>query len=362
MLRQLDIWNKYRGSKNEMKRILIYSISLLLLGCGNNNKEERDSLKGTNSIGMTREEYMNSLDSVELQNSLVFWAPDTAFATNADLLLLLDTLYQHVRMEDFPSEVKMEEKWMADYRSRLVAYYDSSYGKDTLSIFAKADSVLNEGERLLELGCSWTTMEMIVNNDAQYTLDRCREYGLLTQLINNCETDEAKKLVYKEWALYERMLKKIGLIAANMVTLNYWGGSISGPLRIAAYLQLSQSRRNMYQTLLNIVNSDGWDATGVYPENAKRLRFDSFDTAIKRIEKEADKLYAEFEGKERNEGFDETIIKTKSAMQELKPIVDEWIVLLDKLDDALTRDGSRHSVERAASYMLMKWASIVTDN
>ena len=42
---------------------------------------------------MTREGYMNSLDSVELQNSLVFWAPDTAYSTNADLLLLLDTLF-----------------------------------------------------------------------------------------------------------------------------------------------------------------------------------------------------------------------------------------------------------------------------
>jgi hypothetical protein len=205
-------------------------------------------------------------------------------------------------------------------------------------------------------------MEMIVNNDAQFTLDRCQEYGLLTQLVNSCETNKAKELVYKEWTLYEQMLRKIGLVVANMVSLNYWGGSICGPLRTASYLQLSQSRRDMYQTLLNIVTSDGWDNTGVYPENAKRLLFDSFDTAIKRIEKEADKLYAEFEGKERSEGFDETIRETKSAMQELKPIVYEWIVLLDELDNALTSDGNRHSVERAASYMLMKWTSIVTEN
>ena len=344
-----------------MKKILIYCMSMLLLGCGNNTKEEHNSLKGTNSTGMTREEYMNSLDSVELQNSLVFWAPDTAYSTNADLLLLLDTVYQHVRMEEFLSEVKLEEKWMADYRSRLGAYYDSSYGRDTLSIFAKADSVLNEGVRLLELGNSWSTMEMIVNNDAQYTLDRCREYGLLTQLVNSCETNEAKELVYQEWALYERMLKEMGLIAANIVTLNYWGGSITGPLRTAAYLQLSQLRRDMYQTLLNIVNSDGWDNTGVYPENAKRLLFDCCDAAIKRIEKEADELYKEFEDKERSEELDEDIRETKSAMQELKPIMDEWIVLLDKLDYGLTSDGNRHSVERAASYMLIKWASIVTE-
>jgi hypothetical protein len=45
----------------------------------------------------------------------------------------------------------------------------------------------------------------------------------------------------------------------------------------------------------------------------------------------------------------------------LKPIVDEWVELLDKLDAALTHDGNRHHVERAASYMLIMWASIVTE-
>ena len=336
---------------------------MLILGCGNVTKVERYGLKGKNSTGLTRDEYLNSLDSVAVLNSLIFWTSDTAYTTNADLLFLLDSLYQHVRKDEFPSEVRTEEKWMANYRLRLNAYYDSSYGKDSLSIFIKADSVLNEGISLLELGCRWSTREVVVNNVAQYTFDRCREYGLLTQLVNCCETDEARELVYQEWALYEQMLRKMGLIAENMVSLQYWGGSITGPLGTAAYLQLSQTRRDMYQTLLEIVdvNSKGWDDTGVYPENAKRLLFDCCDTAIIKIEEDMDEFYREFEGKERDKRIDETIRETKTATKELKPIVDEWIVLLDKLDDALTHDYNRHSVERTASYMLMKWASIVTE-
>ena len=265
-------------------------------------------------------------------------------------------LYQHVRMEDFPSEVKMEEKWMSGYLSRLVTYYDLSYENDTLSIFTKADSVLNEGARLLELVSSRSTMEMIVNNSAQYILDRCREYGLLTQLINSCETNEAKEFVYKEWSLYEQMLKRIGVVAANMVNLNYWGGSITGPLETASYMRISQSRRDMYQTLLNIVNNEEWDNTGVYPENAEQLLFDCCDTAIKRIEKESDELY------ERSESFNETIKETRNSIEELRPIIKEWVKLLDKLDYEITHDYSRHHVERAASFMLIKWASIVTEN
>ena len=50
------------------------------------------------------------------------------------------------------------------------------------------------------------------------------------------------------------------------------------------------------------------------------------------------------------------------AIQTLRPFVKERIELLDKLDDELTHDYSRYSIERAASYKLKKWANIVTDN
>lgn len=310
---------------------------------------------------MTKDEYLNSLDSAELSNSLVYWTSDTAYSTNAELLLLLDTLYQHVSADNFPSEVKKEEKWMSDYRSRLVAYYDAhTQGKDSLSQYAKADSVLNEGARLLELGCKWSTMEMIVNSGITLTFDECREYGLLTQLVNSCESDEAKDLVYKEWHVYERMLGKIGIIASNMVELNYWGGSIIGPVCTAKYLQISQSRRDMYQTLLNIINSDEWDSTGVDLENAERLLFGCCSTSLKGIVKESDE-YLEGNGEESRRVYAETIKGTEYEISELRPIVKEWIALLDKMDYALTHGSSRHHVERAASYMLIKWASIVTE-
>ena len=59
--------------------------------------------------------------------------------------------------------------------------------------------------------------------------------------------------------------------------------------------------------------------------------------------------------------FIKTVEETKVAIRELQPVLSEWIVIMDKVDNELTHDGSRHSIERAASFMLMKWASIVTD-
>lgn len=337
-----------------MKKILLISTLVFLIGCVNKPAIE------TNSI--TRDAYLQSLDSAEWHNSLITWTSDSAFMTNAKLMLLLDTLYQHVREDSFPSDVRIEEKWMSRYRSRLCSYYDSQFlGNDTISTYAKADSVLNEGVRLLELGNNWSTMEMVVYNSTLFTYDRCREYGLLTHVISCCEKEEAKELVYQEWTLYEQMLEKIGLIASNMVCLNYWGGSICGPLGTASYLQILDSRMDMYKTILDVIEGQGWDNSGVPLANAERFLFDCCDTTIEKIVKESDEFYSEYEGKEPESGFYETIQKTKVTIEELRPIIKKWIILMDKVDDALTHDGSRHSVERAAAYMLMQWASFVTE-
>ena len=337
-----------------MKKITLISTLVFLIGCVSKPAIETSSI--------TRDAYLQSLDSAEWQNSLITCTSDSAFKTNAELMLLLDTLYQHVREDRFPSDVKTEEKWMSEYRTKLCSYYDSySLGNNTISTYAKADSVLNEGVRLLELDNNWSTMEMVVYNSTLFTYDRCREYGLLTHVISCCEKEEAKELVYQEWTLYEQMLEKIGLIASNMVCLNYWGGSIRGPLGTASYLQILDSRMDMYKTILDIIEGQGWDNSGVPLANAERFLFDCCTSTIERIVKESDEFYSEYEGKEPADGFYETIHETQATIEELRPIIKKWIILMDKVDSELTHDSSRHSIERAASYMLMKWASIVTE-
>lgn len=311
---------------------------------------------------ITRDEYLSSLDSASYERSLVACISDTAFVTNSELILLLDTLYQHVKAEKFPDEVRNEEKWMSEYRSKLCSYYDShSMGVDTISNYAKADSVLNEGVRLMELGNHWSTMEMIATNTAQFTFDRCREYGMLTQLINSCDSEKAKDLIYREWTVYEQMFHKMGTITASMVHLNYWGGSIAGPLRTAAYLQIIQTRRDMCQTMLNILNSRDWDNTGIFLSDAEQLLYTSTQKALYRIVSDNKELFSENEESEIDSGFVTTARDTEKTLQGIKPLVRKWIAIIAQLDEEVTTDSTRHSVERAASFLLMKWASIVTE-
>ncbi len=313
-----------------MKKFLMFSFSLLMLGCGSNGQEGRNDWSVSDSVAMTDGEYAEA---------------------DADLMPLLDTLCNHVDSEGFPAEVRVEEKWMSDYRSRLSAYYrEKKLGDDTLSVFAEADSVLNIGMRIVEQNNHWTTADMIESVSKEFAFSRFREYGLLTQVVSGCE-DEAKELIYKEWSLYDRMQKKIGRIAANMVRLNNWSGSMSGPMRVASFLTLSEARGEMYQTMLHIMNSDSWDGTGIPLSIAKKLLFDCCSEALHRVR----------ESQEHGREFAKTIRETEAAVRDLRPMVDEWIRLMGKVDEELTSDGRHHSMERAASYMLMKWASMVTE-
>lgn len=337
------------------RQLLLMLLTLAGVGCSPTPQAEKQLGNNEQKPQVDRKTYLDSLATEEVHDGLVFWASEKAFSTNAELLLLLDTLYRHVRTDSFPSEVRTEEQWMCDYRERLCSYYDRHLlGDGGITNNAKADSVLNEGVRLLELDCLLSTMEMIVNNSAELTFDRCREYMLLNQLISNCNSEEAKELVYKEWSLYEKMREKMVIISSRIVSLNYWGGSITGPTQTANYLCISESRRYMYQTTLNIAFGNSWDGTGVYLNTAKQMLFDCCSEAM-------NKVLSQKPCFREDEKEDEEVKEAETAIQELQPLVDEWIVMMDEFDFEFTSDGARHSVERAASFMLIKWASIVSD-
>ena len=117
----------------------------------------------------------------------------------------------------------------------------------------------------------------------------------------------------------------------------------------------------MYSTMLKIIEGQEWDNSGVPLTNAERLFFDCCTTTTDSFMMQEDDSSGEDEGNESAHDYNETIRETRAAIEELRPIMVEWINLMDKVDNELTHDSSRHTIERAASTMLMKWASIVTE-
>ena len=59
---------------------------------------EMDSIVTCESV---KDSLLATIDEEKHLESLVFWAPDTACVMNPELLLLLDTLYQHVRSDEY---------------------------------------------------------------------------------------------------------------------------------------------------------------------------------------------------------------------------------------------------------------------
>lgn len=314
--------------------------------------------KTYNDRATTKDDLLAEVNDSDQTESLILRNSDTVCSTNPELLILLDTLCQHVQSEGFPASAKEEEKWMNAYRQKLCAYYDS-HEKDgaNKTEFEKADYVLDEGTHLIESGGDDSTMGMIVKNNTIYTFYVMREYGQLSQMLKNCPNVETLDLVYKEWDLYSQLSQKMSSLAVKIARLTFWGGSIVGPISTGRSLQISESRIEMYQTVLDIINKDSWDCSGVFLENAQQLLHDCSVRAVNDISSEM----KEYLDEEDEEGYEATITSAEKTIEELRPLLKEWAILWNEIDKEFTSDGSRHEMERAASSMLIKWASIVCE-
>ena len=327
-----------------MRNFILFAITAFsLLGCKNSKVTKKELLARMN-------------DSIQSE-SLIFWTSDTACSSNPELMLLLDTLYQHVRAEEFPLSSKEEEKWMKAYRLRLCSYYDShEKDGDNLTEYEKTNLVLDEGTRLIELDGDDSTMGMIVQNSTIYTFEVMREYCLLSRLLGKCESVDNMELVYKEHDLYSKMSQLMSSIAVDLARINFWGGSIVGPISTGRNLEITKSRLDMYKTVLDITSKDSWESLGVFMENAQQLLL---DCSIKAVEDYSSEM-REYMQEDDLDGYEETVKDARKTIEELRPLLKEWSNLWDKIDEEMTHDGNRHEMERAASYMLVKWASVVS--
>ena len=302
--------------------------------------------------------YYDSLRNNTKNESLLALVPDAVWNANPELITLFDTLYQYVRNDSISKKITEENKWMNNYRKRLCAYFDKhNLGSDTISVYAKADTVINTIERLYDLSEEWTTMGMIVENSTMYSLYKFREFNVLSHIQSFCADEDDYDLLNQEMTLFNRVAKEMGVIAVNIVYLNYWGGSIVGPMATYITNGIINARIDMCQTILDIIDHGGWHSQGVYPDIAKKMLVDSCSKAI-------DDFYnnKDFYEERGDLNYGETVQKAKDALKEISPLLDEWLTVWDRLDEALTHDYSRHSIERAAAHMLYVWASLATDN
>ena len=333
------------------KTAILFVIISVLFGCNKKTENVAKSAKDSLLESVT--------DSVE---SLIFWTSDTVCSQNPELIKLLDPLYQHVRSDSFPSSMKNELEWMEQYRNRLCTYYDTNrLGSDTIVSYAKADTVLNLADRLFDTDDDWSTMGMIVRNSTKCTFDVYRLYGTFGQLLDYVKEPSIKELLYKEFQLSDSIEDCVQLISANLTRMKYWGGSIVGVISSGNYESITEARWKMYQTQLDMVRDIKWEAKGVIPSCAADLLIDCCNKVL--LEDDISHLQSidsPFSNEEEKESYIESYKNTKSCINDLRPLLAEWIEIWNKLDYELMRDGSRHCSELAASSMLIEWANTIS--
>ena len=333
-----------------MKKNVWILCAFAIMGCG----------FGTTTANETDEAGFSN-DSTE-EGSLMEMTADTVNIVNPELVRVLDPLYRHVKRKDFPANVREEEAWMREYSQKLCKYYDRHpSGGISISTFAKADSVMNEADRLYALDPDWSTMGWLVRNHIAYTIDVFRKYGLLSQLIDCCTSEKDKELVYEELTICEKLEYKMFLVVTNLALMDYWGGSFAGIEASINRSRICKARLEMYNTILKIKKMETWEDNGTYLNPAKKMLLECIDVAIKDAEEiEDDETDSRFRNEDHKEHYLNILAETKKAIQEIPSLTERWIDHWEKMDYEFTSDGSRHSMERAASIMLIKWAGVVS--
>lgn len=296
---------------------------------------------------------------------------DLIASKNRSFITLFNGLFSYMYSSLERSQIEKEE-WMKNYHEKLCEYYDTKHlGSDTLSDFNKTDSVLNIAERLFVGGSleskinvedfifaltehdKYEAMAKLTRiNNLQTCIDECRIYNLLSNILSRCENEEQKALIRHEMEIYYDLSNKMRQISLNLIDLYYWGGSIAGSERDAAISDISRSRVNMYATINNIISGTPWYDKGVPLDLAEQQLLECCNRTFRDCTNLDDGINIERKK--------EVIDETTRVIKELRPLLKGWIKHWEITDEALTRDATRNQMERAAAYVLIEWASLVS--
>lgn len=345
-----------------LKSILCLLV-ILLVGCSAGSKSQMTTQEEKVDTIIVSEDSIEEVDSSSVCNPEFLFDVELA-ASNQELVVLIDSLYMHVRGEGFPAKLNREEKWMKKYRRMLCEYYDArNTGVGIASEYVKTDSVLNEEERMIEKDEDGGTVGMMVHNAALYSITVCREYSLLNEMKELCDDEAVRVLLDKEWDACKKMYEKALDVACGITVMNYWGGSIIGPLCSYNRNEMAKARVETYRSVLSVVkreksaNADV-DLNGAR-DNLISFYSDTFDKTYANVKEWVDEESTE-ESKER---FYETEKQTRQEIKDLPVKINEWIAVLEKLDKELSTKGySRCDVKKVFSTMFIRWKDVLNED
>ncbi len=297
---------------------------------------------------------------VERKETLLNWTEDSVLSLYPELIPLLDTLYQHIYEKGFPAPAKEEAKeevvWMEKYCTQLCVYYDrQDMGRKTLSKHVKADKVLNLADELYSGKEKETNMGMLVCNDIRCVFDRFRLYSSFSQLVECCKDSVIREELYAEYELADSIHRHIvRKIIGKICDMLYGATSYSSVYTTEIAEKLLETRQNMYQVQTGIMKNRKRRKNRANPQKAINLLIDSCKEQLTKCKideddnNNPDAVYWE-------KVFDDT----SEAILQLRPLLNEWVDIWQKLDEKLMVGSKRHSLDYTASYMLIDWKNSI---
>lgn len=286
--------------------------------------------------------------------SLESLTADTILKTNRKLVMLMDSLYRYVHTNSFTSStLENNVKWMNKYRNQLCSYYSTNKLRaDTISPYAKADTVIEASRRLWKLYSDESTAGMAISNDVERTRLIFQQYNEYAQLLELCETDEQKGLLKNEFRAWLDLNDLISRIYRDCVYLSYWGGSIVGPISSAGILRILESHISLYRKDRDILRNDFYSCedNGVFLKSAKDLLINCCQLAL------TEYIFED----EKSEEYKELIATVKQSISILPTAVDNWISTRELWTNKVYTDGFRGIYRRNSSEVLIKLSNIIS--
>lgn len=291
----------------------------------------------------------------DFTESLKFWTTDTIVKLNPRLVHLMDTLYQYIRQEHALNDLNSNIKWMSNYRDKLCNYYRETRQTDSISDCVMADSIIEEANILWNLPKDDSTMGMIVNNDIERTRLIFQHYNEFEKLNRLSETEQQRAMLRTEFAEWMKLENLFYKIFSNCVSLKYWGGSISGPIKTAGTLEILQAHINLYKKEYLILTGalDSWKDDGTFLNPAKNLLIECCEQAYIEYVYHNDTCMNQ-------DDFKRLRKKTKSLIKKLPKQIEEWCKARQPWEEEMCTDWLRPEYPRHTSEVLMKLAHIIS--
>ncbi len=288
-------------------------------------------------------------------DGLEFWTDDTVFYANPELVRLMDVVYRYTRSDSFPSSnIEDDILWMDNFRDSLCVYYKKNHNVDGLSTYAMADSIIEDARKLWSLDTDGSTIGMIVNNSVEWTRLIFEHFNEFSKLNGICETEQQRKMLLQEFESWIKLEQIFSGFYADCVDLEFWGGSIAGPIRTAGVLSLSQCHLDLYGKEYSILTDTGdeWTDTGTFLLPARQMLIDCCKQAIEEY------YYEDCEDNDTD--YNKLYDRAKLSVSELPKYIDQWIEKRKPWEDEVCTDWLRPAYSRNTAEVLIKMASLIS--